>query len=111
VTETVQRKTSFTPGPWEAVEHDTAKSHPFPVGVKCRIVKLGGHTEADTICELVGQGENGKYSSETTDANARLIAAAPEMLEALEAVINYAPHEKWPFTPAVEAAIRKAKGL
>jgi hypothetical protein len=36
-----------------------------------------------------GQGENGKYSSEITNANARLIAAAPDLLKAVEAACGY----------------------
>lgn len=52
----------------------------------------------------------------TTEANAHLIAAAPEMLAALEGVIHHndALKEKYKLSPSlirqVEAAISKAKG-
>ena len=50
----------------------------------------------------------------STDANARLIAAAPEMLEALEIAVkfftdNY-PKGELSWMEKLEAAIRKAKG-
>ena len=42
-------------------------------------------------------------------ANGYLIAAAPDMLEALEKVAEALPNGKWSFLPAVRAAITKAK--
>jgi len=59
-------------------------------------------TKGGSVCKIA----NNSYA----EANAHLIAAAPELLEALEAVIDYAPHEEFPFTAQVKAAIRKAKG-
>lgn len=76
-----------TPGPW--APYESSERCPLPAGV---IVEVG--TAADkgakrgTICEMVAQGRNGKYSHEETDANAQLIAAAPDLLAALEGLLD-----------------------
>lgn len=57
-------KTSYTPGPWRV--NDLFKN----------IVGVYVETEKDQICEFHTDTPN-------VDANARLIAAAPELLEAL----------------------------
>lgn len=78
-----------------------------------------GYTIADmiepSICEMVSV-----HSPEETKANARLIAAAPELLEALERLLgaiataehlNEIPPGTFPETSSVaRAAIAKAKG-
>lgn len=67
-----------------------------------------------TICTCYAQWEQ-----EQNKANARLIAAAPEMLEALEACKKELEHwayerysdvECWPAYQKVVAVIKKAKG-
>lgn len=58
-----------TPGPWEL---DGVEVYP-----------VNGHRACDAICELsAGQ------SDDLFEANARLIAAAPELLEALERLLE-----------------------
>ena len=55
---------------------------------------------------------NGGYEAEpaTRQANARLIAAAPEMLEALENIENDDMHMPATAWRMIQNAIRKAKG-
>lgn len=68
-------QTKHTPGPWTV-----------PAGqiVADTVWARGGHLE---ICKLYGNGRD----AETADADARLIAAAPDMLEALEKILRAIP--------------------
>ena len=81
---------NHTPGPW-AYENYGGTVHVF----------LDNEGGTPSICKLVGNDK---------DANARLIAAAPDLLEALERVkatgvfLGAIPQEM------VDAAIAKAKG-
>ena len=96
-----------TPGPWVIGESaamdgkiciDTALPYPNP--------KLPGPSE---ICVLLPIGIPGNMHEEA-HANARLIAAAPELLEALEAFVRaIAPSFVDCHADAVKA-IAKAKG-
>ena len=91
-----ESKAKYTPGPWSlsANYHQTQKV----VSDSCEIVKLP--------------------PTEVGKANARLIAAAPEMLEALEecykywvpAPENYNEHSYFPSIGRIREAIAKAKG-
>lgn len=63
-----------TPGPWHVVEGKLTKS------------ALEVHANSRAICELWRRG-----NAKTELANARLIAAAPEMLEALQMIANELP--------------------
>ena len=63
--------TKHTPGPWKLIWHGN-EIYPFPLSV---------HTEDDD-CWIA---RDGTVSSE---ANARLIAAAPDLLAALELMVN-----------------------
>lgn len=78
-----------TPGPWATYE--SSERCPIPAGV---IVEVGTQSgegfKSGTICEMVAQGVGGKYSSEITDANARLIAAAPELAASARGLANVA---------------------
>lgn len=67
--------TQHTPGPWQAVPVlDTRHS---PANVLSRTVEVGGHPDHnDGWCAAVCYGPD-------RAANARLIAAAPQLLEAL----------------------------
>jgi hypothetical protein len=87
-------ETKHTPGPWRYQENSDAYTH---------IVRAGTD---DYICGC-GQGSDG-----TCEANARLIAAAPELLEALEEFVA-SRGASTDFARAyvkAEAVIRKAKG-
>lgn len=85
-----------TPGPWEANSRLT-------------IADTNGEFIADAA--QVQFGEGGEYSLDTAEWNARLIAAAPAMLEALQNLVNsfekHRPKEYW---DAARAAITAALG-
>jgi hypothetical protein len=94
-----------TPGPWSIFDHHDATR-----------INVRGPNE-----EFVADCADGFYSDETDDwvmadeslPNARLIAAAPDLLEALEgleAYLRQTPHHNAPEAAAARAAIRKAKG-
>lgn len=94
-----------TPGPWVVFDGDT--EHP-------------GIDMADGSFSIVVYGEDGEpfegvrgRSPAETLANARLIAAAPDLLEALKEVQPYFEGEHshdHPTCVAIRAAIAKAEG-
>jgi hypothetical protein len=104
-----------TPGPWEA--HETGEGLPWPAGVLTAVYKAGSERlKTDCICDLIAQGD-GKYDPDVTNANARLIAAAPDLLEAAQhiagwfrSMLEYIPDYEWEQIEPVVAAIAKAKG-
>jgi hypothetical protein len=55
--------------------------------IPCGVAKVPGenYCAEDLILEGCAQGPNGIYDSDQTAANLRLAAAAPQLLEALEA--------------------------
>lgn len=67
--------TKFTPGPWEVVKHER---FPFQREVKA---------ESGYICDMEGLTEEDML---TVEANAHLIAAAPEMHETLSSIAAFA---------------------
>jgi len=71
-------ETSHTPGPWEVVERPAALESVFIV----RPVMLGGHIK-------VFLDHEGGYVGLKSEADARLIAAAPLLLEAVKATKRY----------------------
>lgn len=81
-----------TPGPWRISD------------LQRNIVVAGKHSNSVATCYIVGITD----TMETAEANARLIAAAPDMLEALRGflTIGYYPETR----AAAEAAIAKAEG-
>lgn len=85
-------RTEHTPGPWEAVTYDGAFDQP--------LIK-SGH---GTIGRLHGMEDR------QHEANAKLIAAAPELLEALQvcyaSLCTYGRHPL--IEKQVESAIKKA---
>lgn len=64
----------FTPGPWE---HKKDGDGEWRVRQKGSVKKVLGGTTERPVCEVVN-----------TIADARLIAAAPDLLEALEALVK-----------------------
>ena len=98
-------KTKHTPGPWVVV----GEPNQYLVGSPC-------HEETGNrriVCRVSGQ-----LSVQSEEANARLIAAAPSMLEALRVIAEWDPAAS-PSEPGgmsimdaidiAQAAIRKAE--
>jgi hypothetical protein len=82
-----------TPGPWTYWPKVA-----YPLGVVTRDASAG-HIATPSDC------------GECTEANACLIAAAPDMLEALELCVSWqSGAERGRVFDAARAAIRKAKG-
>lgn len=87
---TTQAKAQHTPGPWHI------------------------NRDGNDVENVNDAGVCAMYADETSEANARLIAAAPEMLEALRIAVNNVP---WSMLPAdtnpildqIVAAIAKAE--
>jgi hypothetical protein len=78
-----------TPGPWKAVTYSGEFDQPLVTSNDGFIARLNS------------------FSNRQHEANAKLIAAAPEMLEALQAVWDYLKLIKTDY-PMVERAIKKA---
>ncbi len=81
-------KPKHTPGPWKA--HST-----YGRGLSEERFSLMGAVSSDdgfnvAQCEADAKIEDWQERREIMDANAALIAAAPEMLEALEDILSYA---------------------
>jgi hypothetical protein len=90
-------KTQHTSGPWEVIRESLTSSAKKIIG-----------PNAEHICEGLSWGEN-------EDADAALIAAAPDLLEALESVIDSWQYGETPSDAAAtydhaRSAIAKAKG-
>lgn len=87
---------AHTPGPWSFVQSGTGD---FPVW-NVRIGTRGLITLPATA------------DMETMDADARLIAAAPELLEALQKIVAESDADEWNgvSTSKARAAIAKAEG-
>lgn len=94
---------SHTPGPWH-VWHTTNVTTLLESGRPERIV---------ANCGVFSDGREADSGYEENEANARLIAAAPELLAALHAVLNWftPPNDSAAFpTQQVAEAINKATG-
>jgi hypothetical protein len=94
-------KVKHTPGPW--IDMVNLKQGAIPI-----IEANCGINKRCTICEISRYGEMAKVYK----ANARLIAAAPEILEALEAVYGEMVRRGFVglLMENIKAAIQKAKG-
>jgi hypothetical protein len=93
--------TKHTPGPWYVRGAPAAYQHEKPRDI------TSGHSLIATACML------NNFRGETL-ANARLIAAAPDMLEALRTIVEYGPQSGMkadaPMLIAARASIAKAEG-
>lgn len=68
----------FTPGPWTATwTHET----------RCAI-HSSGWMSVGAIAVVHAAGNDGDFTKETAEANAKLLAAAPELLAALQHMHN-----------------------
>lgn len=71
---------SHTPGPWQIMPEECDRTY-----IRIRGSLLGGRYKIANVITPIYTGVERKESDETR-ANARLIAAAPELLEALKLV-------------------------
>ena len=96
---------SHTPGPWKFKVVDETDSF-----LGCKWLDGGGGSSViDLSNEWTGYPENGEDLQMTiSKEDAALIAAAPDMLEALEYAIAQVP--ELASVPGIESAIRKARG-
>ena len=94
-------KSDHTPGPWSFNGLATIQSEKHCIAV---------------VHQLTGQSSLPSPEREQEEANARLIAAAPDLLQALEALYSSAPCAKpanaelWEALQLTREAIRKARG-
>ena len=97
---------SHTLGPWKVFPADKIKGRPVNVSVPAE----GGWRV--TLFPM-GVGVPGDDETER-EANASLVAAAPEMLDALKAIVNYGANPQGPFAWEIldqaKAVIAKAEG-
>ena len=73
--------TKHTPGPWAMLSEETDKPY-----IRIRGTKLGERHKIANVLTPVYDGSLERETEETR-ANARLIAAAPELLEALQELL------------------------
>lgn len=95
-----------TPGPWE-VDRD------YPGDVICEQGDVAATWCKEDVGKTLRIGESAFSTREEAEANARIIAAAPELLEALKSALKTAEFERHPYRPwhgEARAAIVKAKG-
>jgi len=95
-----------TPGPWEL------KSDPAHYDTLSSIE--GGGMKNRPRCNRELMAEVGGFADvKTQESNARLISAAPDLLEALELIVATHQDGGWPTASIVvaQAAINKAKGI
>ena len=108
--ELVMTNTSHTPGPWRVIFESIDPEWSVVTDARGNIVANVNSETGPDVPPLVS-------TKMPRDANARLIAAAPDLLAALEAVMNH-PHVRayLPYSPTdavfsgAMAAIAKAKG-
>lgn len=87
---------AHTPGPWEAVS---------PI----RAIGITGGPDGRFICHIAGTSEFGVLRSAEADANARLIAAAPDLLAICKSLAATTSVPKYLRTE-LDTAIPKAEG-
>ena len=94
--------TGHTPGPWAVAIDQPAGDEPGPTFPAIVEAEHGWHiADLQVIDDHLGEAPR--------EANARLLAAAPELLEALESMIASAKNHRIPLTEKARAAIAKAK--
>ena len=98
-------ETKHTPGPW------TLETVPTTCGVCHKVGPFPGKRPVDKpryACLYADYPSKGNQPDDELEANARLIAAAPELLQALKACWDLGIDEH--LVPMVHAVIAKAEG-
>jgi hypothetical protein len=98
------RKTAYTPGPWQQMPEEVDKSY-----IRIRGTRLGMRFKIANVPSPSYDGAHEREAQETR-ANARLIAAAPELLEALLRCRFDSLNMSMDDMRACQAAIAKATG-
>lgn len=104
---------AHTPGPWSVGYTRPMNVHAslkHMVEVPIHVGEGGGRGNALALVSLGGPGATSLHR-EDIEANARLIAAAPEMYGALCAVLQCKEATSWPVVKQVAAALDKARGI
>lgn len=101
---------SFTPGPWEVIDGTTM----FPPKEALFVQRENGLGAGDVICRAENY-VSGRPINDEDRANARLIAAAPDLLDAcIEALALFDNHPEIYVNvgtyQVLNAAINKARG-
>ena len=94
----------FTKGPWQILPEEADKDY-----IRIRGTVLGGRYKVANVPTPVYEGIHPREVDETR-ANAALIAAAPELFEALQAIADLPSHRQDECSVLAKAAIAKAKG-
>ena len=102
------RKITHTAGPWQALPEECDKPY-----IRVRGTALGGRYKIANVMTPTYDGVHPREAEETR-RNAQLIAAAPELLAALEGLLR-AVHSSvcagsGPAQEAAQAALHKAVG-
>jgi hypothetical protein len=98
--------TKHTPGPWTVFNPDDGECHRYP-GIDSESETIIIYGNEDEVSGVRGQ------SKEVAEANARLIAAAPELLEVLVEILPIAEtmiNSNHPTWKKAKSAIAKATG-
>jgi hypothetical protein len=79
-------ETKHTPGPWTVLKAEPLEQNAWHVGTG------EDPSFADVICRVIDRGSpwSGVEGQANSEANAQLIAAAPELLEALQRIVERA---------------------
>jgi hypothetical protein len=99
--------TKFTPGPWKVLAEESDKDY-----LRIRGTRLGDRYKIANVIKPTYWGVHPREAEETR-ANASLIAAAPDLLEALDDLLNWMPRVE-PAEgqqEAVDASIERAAHL
>lgn len=96
-----------TPGPWDHVDHTV-----WAVDETGTVNRFSALVQGGYVCRAQGWSTADRTTEDELLANARLIAAAPDLLEALDAVRRVLPEtlKQHDLFQAVEDAIAKATG-
>lgn len=99
---------THTPGPWKVQRtHKTRRAiRSTQFGETC-VIAVVHSAGNDADCTDIEANPDDEVPWDTADANARLIAAAPELLEALKGILRVADRKTDEFD-AARAAIAKA---
>jgi hypothetical protein len=102
------REERFTQGPWVALPEEVGKSY-----IRVRGTALGGLYKIANVISPITD-ETAEYESQTTWANAHLIAAAPDLYRALGLALLHMHKLTSPMAKAdyseMRYALQKARG-